>query len=226
MKRIRYILGVFWHFRLYLLSVVLVLILWDTIWLKPFRIFVVIVHEICHATAALLTGGTVLEMRTNPDESGHTLTQGGFFPIISAAGYVGSALIGALLIYTGSLPQIQRLALLLFGLGCSGMTFRYTPWGGLDFILGVVGGLILVGLALRSERAGVAGAVWMGVMLCLYSLYDFRTDLWYYPEHTDAGILAAYWGLPLTHVIAISWALFSVAVMYRAMRSLIRHQKG
>ncbi len=226
LKRVWYVFGVFWNFRYYILCTVVVLALWDTPLIMPFRLFVVMVHEICHAVAALLTGGEVLEMRTNPNESGHTLAQGGIFPLISAAGYVGSALLGALLIYTGTLSQVQRLLLLLIGAVCMGMTMWYTPVGGLDFYLGIFGGLVLVAMAIKSRRAAVAAATWMGVMLCLYSLYDFRTDLWMHAELTDAGLLAQYWGEPLlAYPIALSWVLVSLAFMYRAMRSLIRKRR-
>ena len=93
-RRIRYIAEVFWQFRYYLLCTGLALTFWDTALNKPFRFFVVLVHEVNHAAAALITGGEVLEIRTHWNESGHTLTKGGFFPLISAAGYVGSALWG------------------------------------------------------------------------------------------------------------------------------------
>ena len=109
--------------------------------IKPFRFFVVLVHEVNHAGAALLTGGQVVEMRTHWNESGHALTRGGFFPLISAAGYVGSASWGLFLIYTSLFPQIQRLALMLIGGGCLGMTIYYTPWGGIDFYSGIEAGL-------------------------------------------------------------------------------------
>lgn len=226
LAKMRRAAGVFVEFKLYFLAAILALALWDTIFLKPFRIFVVMVHEICHAGAALASGGEVVELRAAWDESGHTLTRGGMFPLITSAGYVGSSLLGSLLIYAGSLPQLQRLLMLVIGGITMGMTMRYTPAGQLDFYLGIFGGLLLVSLAIKSQRAGQAGAICLGVMLCLYSLYDFRTDLWLHPELTDAGILAEYWGLPLlAYPIALGWVVISLAVMYRAMRSLVRHRK-
>ena len=227
-RKIRYIAGIFWHFRYYALSVALALLFWETPLIKPFRFFVVLVHEVNHAGAALLTGGEVVEMRTHWNESGHTLTRGGFFPLISAAGYVGSALWGALLIYTSLFPQVQRLALLLMGAGCLGMTIHYTPLGGIDFYSGIGGGAVMIAVALLSQRAARMTAVWMGIMLCLYSLHDFQTDLLYVPERTDAGILAMYLGMPaptaflLAYPIAFVWVVFSISVMYRALRALIR----
>ena len=108
------------------------------------------------------------------------------------------------------------------------MTLIYTPLeeGSVDFVLGIGGGLILCIMACKSKRMASIGAVWMGVMLCLYSLYDFRTDLWYYPERTDAGILSAYWGIDplqvpyLAYLIALIWVLVSLSCMYRAMRAV------
>ena len=85
-------------------------------------------------------------------------------------------------------------------------------------------------MACKSRRLASIGAVWMGVMLCLYSLYDFRTDLWYHPEQTDAGLLSAYWGLDplqvpyLAYLIALIWVLVSLSCMYRAMRAVGRNR--
>ena len=218
-----FLLRVFWSFRFHILCAGAILALWESWVARPFRLFVVVVHETCHGAASLLTGGEVLEMRTALDESGHTLTRGGFFPLISSAGYVGSALLGALLIYTGSRPRAQRLLLLAVGAVCMGMTMWFTPAGGPDFYLGIIGGLVLMCLAIKSQRAASAAATWMGILLCLYSIYDFRTDLWMHPELTDAGILAGYWGEPrLAYPIALAWVLLSLAVMYRAMRALVR----
>mgnify|MGYP001163934473 CR=1 FL=1 len=231
-RRTRYIADIFWQFRYYLLCTGLALAFWDTSLIKPFRFFVVLVHEINHATAAILTGGEVVEIRTHWDESGHTLAQGGIYPIISAAGYVGSALLGALLIYTGLYPQLQRFVLLGIGAVCMGMTMLYTPLGGLDFGLGIGGGLGLCTMAIKSQRMARIGSVWMGVMLSLYSLHDFRTDLWSQTELTDAGLLSDYWGLDpmqtpyLAYLIALSWVLLSLACMYRAMRALVRKKKA
>ena len=225
-KRISRAAGVFWRFRYHLFSTLVVLAFWDTLLIKPFRVFVVMVHEVCHAGAALLTDGEVVEIRTAWDESGHTLTKGGIFPIISSAGYVGSALLGALLIYAGCFPQVQRLALLFIGAATMGMTIWYTPAGAGDFYFGIFGGMVFVLLAIKSQRAGTAGAVWLGVMLCIYSLHDFRTDLWMYPEQTDAGILAAYWGAPpLAYPIAFTWVAVSVYAMYKSLLALVRKER-
>ena len=224
-KRLQRQARILWRFRLHLLCAAAALLLWDTAWIKPFRVFVVMVHEMCHAVAALVTGGEVVEMRTAWAEHGYTMSRGGWPVVIVSAGYLGSALLGAGLIWSGMLPQLQRLALLVVGAVTLGTTLAYTPAGGLDFVLGIGGGLGLMCTAMYSSRSGAAGAVWLGVMLCLYSLHDFRTDLWLYAERTDAGILASHLGRPwLTYPIAGCWVWLSLWAMYRAMGSLVRHE--
>ncbi|MFC1525196.1 M50 family metallopeptidase [Candidatus Latescibacterota bacterium] len=226
MPKLRQKAAIFWEFRYYLLAAIIALVLWDTMLILPFRLFMVMVHEVCHAAAALATGGEVGSVQMAYDESGVTLTRGGIFPVIVSAGYVGSACLGALLIYTGSLPQLQRILLLLIGGTVMGMTMKYTPVGGIDFYLGIFGGLVLVSMALKSQRAGAAGSIWLGVMLCLYSLQDFWSDLLWHTEMTDAGILAGYIGIPiLAYPIALLWVVISMWVMYRAMRSLVRNRQ-
>ena len=219
--KIRDTASLLWRYRFHLLGTLVAIALWNSPFIYPFRLFMVIVHEVCHAAAAIVTGGEVLEMKTHWDESGHTLTIGGLFPVISAAGYVGSAVLGALLIRTGVLPQLQRFVLAAIGAATMVMTMWYTPFGDMDSFLGIFGGLLLLSMAIKSERASKAAATWFGIMLCLYSLHDFRTDLWLYPEMTDAGILARHWGLPiLAYPIALTWVLISVGLMYRALRAV------
>ena len=81
MKQIRDTASLLWRFRYHLLCTLVAVALWDTHFIYPFRLFMVVVHEVCHAAAAIATGGEVLEMKTQWDESGHTLTRGGLFPI-------------------------------------------------------------------------------------------------------------------------------------------------
>ncbi|MBT3604705.1 MAG: M50 family peptidase, partial [Candidatus Latescibacteria bacterium] len=78
-------------FGLHMLLAVIALALWDTPFVKPFRVFVVWMHEMGHAMATLVTGGEVAELRVRWNESGHVMSRGGIRPIISSAGYVGAA---------------------------------------------------------------------------------------------------------------------------------------
>ncbi|MDP6042412.1 MAG: M50 family metallopeptidase, partial [Candidatus Latescibacteria bacterium] len=215
-----HVIRIFW---LHLLLAVIALALWDTPVVKPFRVFVIWIHEMGHAGMALATGGEVEELRVRWNESGHVISRGGIFPLISSAGYVGSAVLGALLIYSGRWLGAQRIFLGLIGAVQIGMAILYTPVWGLDFWFGVGCGLVLIIVTVRFDRPAHVLATWIGVMLCLYSLYDFRTDLWMQTERTDAGILARHFGISmLAYPIAFVWAGISLCVMFWAMKGLSR----
>ena len=218
------IIRTFW---LHLLLAVIALALWDTPFVKPFRVFVVWIHEMGHASMAIATGGEVEELRVRWNESGHVISRGGIFPIISSAGYMGSAFLGALLIYTGRWLGLQRILLGLIGGLQIGMAVLYTPLWAFDFYFGVLCGLLLILITILFDRVSHILATWIGIVLCLYSLYDFRTDLWMQTERTDAGILARHFGIEiLAYPIAFVWAAISIYVMFKAMRGLIQTQNG
>ena len=218
------IIRTFW---LHLLLAVIALALWDTPFVKPFRVFVVWVHEMGHASMAIATGGEVEELRVRWNESGHVISRGGIFPLISSAGYVGSAFLGALLIYTGRWLGLQRILLGLIGGLQIGMAVLYTPFWAFDFYFGVLCGLLLILITILFDRLSHIMATWTGIVLCLYSLYDFRTDLWMQTERTDAGILARHFGIEiLAYPIAFVWAAISIYVMFKAMRGLIQTPNG
>jgi len=75
----------------------------------PFQLMATFVHESSHALVAMLTGGQVAEMVINSDLSGETYTLGGAALLIASAGYVGTALVGALLLLVR--PRHARVAL-------------------------------------------------------------------------------------------------------------------
>lgn len=70
--------------------------------LYPVTLLVTFLHEFGHAFGAILTGGMVEGMQINPDGSGYTITRGGNQAVILMGGYLGSAILGNLLLYIGA----------------------------------------------------------------------------------------------------------------------------
>lgn len=79
-----------------LVTVAIALFFWDTPVLLPLKVFVVLLHEVSHGLAALLTGGSVEQLVLLQDQGGLAFTRGGSRFLILSAGYLGSALWGAL----------------------------------------------------------------------------------------------------------------------------------
>ncbi|GES86672.1 hypothetical protein GLOIN_2v1659360 [Rhizophagus clarus] len=120
-----------------------ILILWHLPILKiilyPFKLLTVSLHEFSHAAAGCCTGATIESVEIDPDEGGVTRMRGGFSCCTLPAGYLGSSLIGAILIFCGFDDTDNRIVL-------KGAGLKY-------FVL------------------------FVGVMSCLYSLWDIMDDL-------------------------------------------------
>jgi hypothetical protein len=72
-------------------------------------------HEFGHAFAAILTGGKVESISLDPNEGGVTHMRGGKQAITLPAGYLGSSIIGALLIFCGFDIVASKIASIVLG---------------------------------------------------------------------------------------------------------------
>ncbi len=89
--------------------------LWQTQALLPLRILTVFLHELSHAAATLLTGGSVESLAINPREGGMVISRGGSRFLTLSAGYTGSLLIGSALFVIALRTDWDRKVLALFG---------------------------------------------------------------------------------------------------------------
>ena len=69
-KRLTFLAG-------FLLYFVLLWALWDTVVIYPIKVFVVLLHEVSHALAAMATGGSVERILLNANQGGAAYTVGG-----------------------------------------------------------------------------------------------------------------------------------------------------
>ena len=193
---------------------------WNAPWLAPLRLLVVLVHETGHALATLLFGGRVERIIVGADESGQCLSSlpAGWLPQIAvySAGYIGSAVSGALQLVLAFRFRLHRPVLYAMGVWVTAMGVIYAGNAfTLAYCLGM--GAVLLVLARVLPPGGVRGVVTViAVFTGLYALFDLRDDLWRPGGGaSDAVLLAAQ-----THVPAVIWALLwsavSVAVLVLA----------
>ena len=62
------------------------LLLWNTAFIKPFKLIAVFIHEMGHATACWMTGGSVKGIEVHKNEGGVTKYVGGNQYIVIPAG--------------------------------------------------------------------------------------------------------------------------------------------
>ncbi|MES0881346.1 M50 family metallopeptidase [Roseibium sp. SCP14] len=102
------------HWQLIVITGLLFL-LWNTPVVIPLKILIVFLHELSHALATLLTGGSVVDLSLSPQQGGHVISRGGNRFIVLSAGYLGSLLLGVVLLVIAVQTKMDRLAVALFG---------------------------------------------------------------------------------------------------------------
>jgi len=198
-----------------------VLLLWDTFVVYPFRLFVVFLHEISHGLAAVVTGGSVVSIGLSFDEGGVCLTRGGWPFLILNAGYLGSLLWGALFLLLGGRRTRARSAIAVVGAFTLVVTLVYvrTLFG---FFYGLLTAFVLLAVATKLKPAvseTLLAAI--GATSVLYAVWDVASDvLLRHSGQSDAAALARLTGVPAI-VWGVAWIALSTAVLVSVLRRLV-----
>lgn len=198
------------------------LVFWDTPFVYPLKILVVLLHEISHGLAAIATGGGIERIELRADEGGVCVTRGGSRFLILSAGYLGSLAWGALLLVVGARSRLDRPVVGVLGLGLLAVTVVYvrTLFG---FAYGVVAGAALAVVAVALPAA-VSDALLrlVGVVSCLYVVRDIASDLLLRDvPGSDANALAQLTGIPGV-VWGGVWIVSAVLCVVVALRASLK----
>ncbi|MEX0329106.1 MAG: M50 family metallopeptidase [Ruegeria sp.] len=96
--------------------VALVFVFWSTPVVLPLKILIVFLHELSHAIAIVLTGGSVESFSVSPQQGGLVIGRGGNRFISLSAGYLGSLALGMGLLVVALRTHWDRAV--LGGFGC------------------------------------------------------------------------------------------------------------
>lgn len=200
-----------------LLSLFLVMFLWDTIILRPLQVFAIGVHESLHGLATIITGGSIISMNLN-FYSGVLTSSGGWFYVISSAGYVGTALVAGLLIYS-SLVGKEKIILFSIALFTILIAIKsIDTFFSIPFLITLIIGLLIIYSVLKDKFTKYIG-LFLGFFFSFTSLVDMKMYLLAIPKQTDAGILARHLGSELfTLPIGFSFFALSMFILYISIK--------
>jgi hypothetical protein len=185
-----------------------VVLLWNTVWVLPLKLFVVLLHELSHGIAALVTGGSIVELQVTGNEAGHCVTRGGVAFVVVSAGYLGSLAFGVVLLLVGTRTRASPYVAALLGALIVLVAFRFMPgWTFGKGFAGLTGVALAVTALLPSIVPEIALRV-IGVTSCLYVFLDIKHDVLDrdHPQ-SDASQLADMTGVP-----GVVWGLLWIGV--------------
>jgi hypothetical protein len=216
------------------------LLLWNLpfggVLLYPFKLLATWLHELSHGLAMIVTGTGLDRVVIYRDTSGLAYSSGPqgdlAKPIISAAGYMGTALWGAVLLVVTPTARAARTALLVLAalLCITAVIVVDAPEGDTFGQLATAGiGAASAAAALLPARWRVTVAHFVAAQLCVNALLDIRVLLrpaqvvnGLYAGASDAHSMAAStfgtratWGVWFW---AIAWLVWSLVVLFLALR--------
>jgi hypothetical protein len=203
-------------FLIFVVSVVIWHIPFAGVLLYPFNLFATYIHEFSHALMAILTGGEVNSISINHDGSGLAITTGGIPILIASGGYLGSSIIGGILLILAVdsnkvVSKITLFIIMLLMLACLIFFVRD--------IFTFIATIFFVSIAaLIIFKTSATVAQWflgfLAIQSCFYSVYDINVLIgvtFKGHQHNDALMMQHLTLIPAP-VWAILWLLISFVV--------------
>lgn len=224
--------------NIFILGIVFIaaLIMWNSIFFFPIKLFVVALHELSHGIAAVIMGGEIKQIQIDKQIGGYCVTalpaSAGFFKqaIVVSAGYLGSILWGALIFLLAVKNRHDRIITFFIGLLMAVITFyvfRTREFFGIAYTI-IFTLFLFAASRWLPERFLDIMLKSLGFISCMYAIFDIKDDL---IDRThigsDADRLAQMMGMPsISIVIGIIWIIFAVAVLGLTLRIAFKNSSG
>jgi hypothetical protein len=150
---------------------------WESAFVLPIKYLTVFFHELSHGLAAWFTGGEIVKIVVNSDQSGVCWTRGGIRFIVVSAGYLGSLIWGAAILLSAVKTSYDRE--ITAGLGILLLAVTAIWVRNLEgIVICTLTGLGLFALAkYASEKICDQFLRFLGLTSCFYVIIDIKGDL-------------------------------------------------
>ncbi|MEE8432212.1 MAG: M50 family metallopeptidase [Candidatus Desulfatibia sp.] len=220
-----------WKELISLLFILLAVVyLWNTRVVYPLKILVVFFHELSHGVMAVITGGSIKEIRIVAAQGGVCVTAGGNRFLTLSAGYLGSLVLGGVILVLATRTRYdQTIATVIGGLMILISLLFVRPIISFGIFFGLLSGLAMIAAGkYLSENSNDFILKVIGLTSCLYAVLDIKSDVLDRPYlRSDARMLAE-----LTHLPTIFWGLLWItiaviaAVLFLLVACKTKHSKG
>ena len=206
--------------ELTILSIILILsfIFWDTYFIYPIKLSVVLMHEVSHAITTFITGGKIISMNIGFDLGGFCQSEGGNAMLIASSGYLGSLVFGLMFFLSPNKIKIGKwvvisvslIIIIVTAFTCSNIPFVLLTcfFFALMMIAAFYMGVPILAILIRA----------FGLISCVYVLLDMKQDL--LEKHiaiSDVSLLSSQTGIPGI-VFGMIWLVISIIILIFAFR--------
>lgn len=214
--------------------VIITWIAWNTPVIYPVKLFTVVMHETGHALTAMALGGKVKKIEVNSQQGGITqyyfrTLAGQEIPkwkqfFIASAGYIGSLIIGSILLLLAHTRVMPALPLVI-GVGLIIETILFARDGfTILFCVIAIAVFGLVGLLAPHIIRGIF-VKFIATVSCCYAIFDIRDDILRFGDAqrtgSDAHALQEITGIPY-YVWGAIWIIISLFIIYKVLKFIIR----
>lgn len=199
---------------------------WDSFFIYPIKLFVVLLHESSHSLAAVISGGSVKEIEIDFNIGGACVVKGGNQFFIAISGYLGSLLLGGLLFISAKRYKFSKYYCWFLSIGLITLIiFLIKDMFGIFFTLGFAIILALSPVVFPFIIHSYLLKI-LGMVSCLYTIIDIKNDLLTMEFHpSDAQVLSQVTGVP-----SIVWGIFimtiSIIVFYFLLKFNFRNKEA
>ncbi|MCX7710320.1 MAG: M50 family metallopeptidase [Clostridia bacterium] len=222
----------------YLLILIAVMALWNSIVIKPLKIFTVFLHELGHALMAFIFGYGIQAFKVNFNESGYTMVQPkGWFStfMIANGGYLGSILFALLILHLKRTSYkkyiLGTLAIVFLTISIKFSGFSFTLLYSILFAVAV-----LMLYMVQSEKLNDWIIDIIGIASVAYAVYDTFVDTILLQLNLQFHLIEGWGGKQpmtdavqlqqLTHIPAIVWGVLWMAIALFAVYTTLLKSAG
>ncbi len=195
--------------------------------IRPYYILGVFFHEIGHAIAILMLGGKPVKIKIFPNDGGVTFSYYQSFgrfrrAIVSSAGFLGSAIVGSLLLVASRNPNITNNILIILGIFSLAATIVWVrEWLGYGFMTMIFWGFIILAIAFRAPPEIQKFMIqFLGVQISAINFLNIWYLFAYMRGYSDVGKIERYlwlpywfWGIILT-LLCVEILVQSIRIAY------------
>jgi hypothetical protein len=222
--------------RFFIIFIALML-LWNTIIIKPIKIFTVFLHELGHAFMAFVTGSNITALKIYFNESGYVSSLpknwlSAFF--IANGGYLGSVLFAICILMLRN-TRFKKYIIGVIAIIFLGVTFRFSGIISFTMLYSVIFAVFaLVLYMIQNESLNSWVIEIIGIGSITYAIYDTFVDTILMQINYQFGLFRlgkmpvtdAVQLANLTHIPAVVWGIIWLAISVFAIYTTMFKKKG